>query len=69
MENTPRDIVFEASGYWVKRVDYGFEVYRNEATHSVRCARIGYHGQVGLDRAKAEIERRISLSAGERVPS
>ncbi len=58
MQNNTAQIVFETNKHWVMRVDYGFEVYRNEATASVRCARIGYHGQKGLDFAKAEIERR-----------
>lgn len=53
------DIVYEQGVYWVLRVAKGFEVYRNEATHSKRCAQIGYQGQQGLDKAVAEIARRI----------
>jgi len=55
----PSDIVYEQGDYWVKRVAKGFEVYRVGVTSSVRCARIGYGGDKGLERAKSEIERRI----------
>ena len=59
-----RDILFERDGYWVKASDRfkGFEVYQTGLTHSVRVASIGYAGQPGLDRAKAEVERRLSTS-------
>lgn len=59
-----RDIVYENGDYWVCRSGRGFkgfEVYRVGATHSVRCAVIDYDGQVGLDRAKAECDRRAAL--------
>lgn len=36
----------------------GFEVYRNESTHAKLCAAIGYTGNAGLNRVKAEIARR-----------
>lgn len=36
----------------------GFEVYRNEATHAKLCASIGYTGEDGMNRVKAEIARR-----------
>jgi hypothetical protein len=57
---TPKltDIVFESGEYWVLRVSTGFEVYRAGATSSTRCARIGYIGERGIERAKAEIDRR-----------
>jgi len=58
-----RDIVFERAPYWVLRVKNGFEVYETGATHSVRKAFIGFPGEVGLSRSKAEIERRISSPA------
>lgn len=54
-----RDIVFEQGQFWVARTDKGFEVYRAGATHSVRCAIIGFKGDEGFKRAKAEIERRL----------
>ena len=53
-----QDIAYEAGKYWVLRVAKGFEVYRHEGCASVRCARIGFTGKAGLDRAKAEIARR-----------
>jgi cytidylate kinase len=52
------DVVHEQGAYWVLRVPTGFEVYRNTGTHSVRCARIGFKGAKGLQRAKDEIARR-----------
>lgn len=54
------DIVYEKGDYWVLKVKTGFEVYRNGAIHSTRCAQIGFHGAPGLNRAIAEIERRIA---------
>lgn len=53
-----KDIVHEEGEYWIARVPLGFEVYKLNGTHSVRCAQIGYVGDIGLRRAKAEIERR-----------
>jgi hypothetical protein len=57
-----RDILFERGPYWIKAADtfVGFEVYRTIQIHSVRVASIGWTGTAGLDRAKAEIERRIA---------
>ena len=56
------DIVYERGCYWIKAADSfaGFEVYRIGITHSTRVASIGWTGTAGLDRAKAEIERRIA---------
>lgn len=59
------DIVFEDGDYWVRRAAKGFEVYRLNGTHSVRCATIGFAGQDGLDRAKAEINRRQTAALRE----
>jgi hypothetical protein len=59
---TEQDIVFESGKYWVfDAKKKGFEVYKNGVTHSTRCAKIGWTGQVGLDRAKQEIKRRQEL--------
>lgn len=52
------DIVYEQGRHWVARTPKGFEVYRIDGVASVRCAVIGFVGQKGLERAKAEIERR-----------
>ena len=52
-------IVYETSKYWVLDLgDKGYEVYRKTITHSKLCARIGFTGFNGFERAKAEIERR-----------
>lgn len=54
------DILYESGDYWIARTPRrkGFEVYKIGATHSTRCAIIGYEGQKGLDLAKEEIKRR-----------
>ena len=53
------DIVYETARHWVLNLGAkGFEVYRNGLTHSTRCAVIGFTGPKGLERAKAEIQRR-----------
>jgi hypothetical protein len=57
-----KDVVFETDHYWVKRVPKGFEVYEIGLTHSTRVAVIGYTGDKGLERAKAEIARREAAS-------
>jgi hypothetical protein len=57
-----KDVVFETDHHWVKRVPKGFEVYKTGLTHSTRVAIIGYTGDKGLQRAKAEIERREAAS-------
>lgn len=60
------DIAFEADGYFVLRVKTGFEVYKTGITHATRCASIGFKGDAGLARAKAEIDRRAALAVSER---
>ena len=54
------DIVHETAQHFVVRLPdgKGFEVYRYDGVAAVRCARIGYPGDKGLQRAKLEIERR-----------
>ena len=54
----PSDIVFETVNFYAVRASYGFDVYQNNSTGAARVSRIGYRGQVGLDRVKAEIVRR-----------
>lgn len=58
-----KDIAYENPTHWVLRLAKGFEVYRNTTTHSVRCARIGYEGNKGLQRAIAEADRRHKESS------
>lgn len=53
-----KDVVHETKNYWVLRVKNGFEVYKSGITHSVRCARIGWKGKEGLNKAIAECDRR-----------
>lgn len=57
------DVVYETENYWACRLSSGrntgtYEVYRKGATHSTRCAIIGYRGEEGLRRATAECDRR-----------
>lgn len=53
------DILYENPTHWVARsAKTGFEVYRKGITHSTRCASIGFEGDRGLQRAKAEADRR-----------
>ncbi len=60
---TEAKILFERDPYWVCAATSfkGFEVWRCGATHSVRVARIGYEGEVGMEKAKAEIQRRLNV--------
>lgn len=52
-------ILYSTEKHFVCRAkNGGFEVYRNGITHAVRCAQIGYKGDLGLQKARAEIERR-----------
>ena len=57
------DILYQAGNFWVKKSAKGYEVYRVEATASIRCASIGYEGNMGFSRAKAEAERRNWLAS------
>jgi len=52
--------IYETSKHYVLKTAKGFDVYRNEATVAVRCARIGFSGEKGLRRAIEEIKRRES---------
>jgi hypothetical protein len=54
------DILFENGDYWIKKANHGFEVYRQGITHSTRVAIIGYEGAEGLEKAKNEIEKRLT---------
>lgn len=63
---TEQDIAYESpcGKYWVynkgcKKGSKGYEVYKTGLTHSVRCAIIGYKGELGLQRCLTEIERRL----------
>ena len=45
--------------YWVLKVEKGYEVYKTGIVCSTRIAIIGWDGNIGLDRAKADIEMRL----------
>ncbi len=62
-----KDILYENGKHWVAQATFGskstgksegFAVFRNNSTHAVRVASIGYSGDDGLARAKAEADRR-----------
>ena len=52
------NIVFESGKYFVLKTKHGFEVYKSGITHSTRCATIGYKGEIGIDKAIREIQKR-----------
>ena len=56
------DILYQNGDFWVCKAlkNTGFEVYRDGLTHSTRVAIIGYTGEEGLSRAKAEADRRAN---------
>jgi hypothetical protein len=56
------DVVYELGDYYALKVETGFEVYKEGITHSVRCARIGWSGNKGKQKAIDEINRRILLA-------
>ena len=55
---TEDQILHQAGPYWVCKAKHGYEVYKDGVTHATRCAIIGFEGQKGLTRAKAEADRR-----------
>jgi hypothetical protein len=64
------EILYTNWPFWVVRGQKsgkGFEVYKDGATCAQRVAVIGYEGQVGLNRAKAEADKRAgSVSLHDR---
>jgi hypothetical protein len=59
------DILYENGPFWVCREHYGFGVYKVGVTHSTRVANIGFKGDDGLQRAKAETDRRAAIAKAE----
>lgn len=67
MKITEKDIKFELGDHWVLLVPSGplkgfYEVLKNQLTHSVVVANIGYRGEVGLEKAIAECRRREGVA-------
>ena len=54
------DILYQNGLFWVCTTKRGYEVYRDNNTHAVRVASIGYPGAEGLRRAIAEADKRAS---------
>lgn len=64
------EILYRNGPFWVRAESYGtgrlrpksngFSVYKDGLTHATRVATFGYEGQIGLDRAKAEADRRAT---------
>lgn len=54
------DILYEDADeqYYVIKVKTGYEVYQNGLTHATRVSQIGWNGDVGFQKAIAEINRR-----------
>lgn len=58
----PSDILHSSGRFYViKSPKKGFEIYENGTTAAKRVASIGYEGEDGWQRVKAEIERRSKL--------
>jgi hypothetical protein len=56
---TESDILYENGNFWVCASEKGgYEVYHTGITHSTRCAIVGWGGSKGLERAKAECDKR-----------
>ena len=55
------NIVLEEGEYWALRVSKGFEIYKIGATASTRCAQIGYEGDIGMAKVRAEVDRRQAV--------
>lgn len=55
-------ILFQRGPFWVTAAtEYaGFDVWLDGPTCARRVARIGYQGDVGLEKAKLEIARRVA---------
>lgn len=66
-----KNILYQTDNYFViKAQTGGYEVYRNESTHSVRCDQIGYKGQRGLQKAifRANAREGICPQCKEKAP-
>ena len=57
-----KDVVFETETHFALKVKSGFEVFRAETTHAVRCAQIGFVGKAGLNKAIIECKKREALA-------
>ncbi|WP_339548600.1 hypothetical protein, partial [Pseudomonas sp. RA_35y_Pfl2_P32] len=70
MSLTESDLLYEVGDFYVIRTAKGgFEVYRNGVTAAERVAQIGYKGENGLARAKAEADKRAwQVLAAEAAP-
>lgn len=61
------DIVYELGAYWATPAKKaGFDVYKAGITHSTRCAHVGFDGEEGMRKVRAEIDRRIALDVAAR---
>jgi hypothetical protein len=61
-------IIIEQNGIYSirKAPKKGFEIYKDTAVASVRCAIIGFDGDHGLQRARAEVARRQQVDQGSK---
>ena len=51
------DILYQHGTFWVCKSKHGFEVYRDETTHAVRCYSNSYEGAKGLERAMLQADK------------
>jgi len=56
-------IVYDDGVYWIRRAAKGYEVYKNNAVTSARCAFVGYTFTDAYGRALAEVKRRTREDA------
>ena len=53
-------ILYENRGYWVSKERRGFKVWKTGPSHSVLVSTIGFSGEIGLQKAIDEADRRYS---------
>ncbi len=54
-----KDVLHQTATHWVLKVKTGYEVYKQDVTHSTRVAQIGWPAtEYGLQRAIAECNKR-----------
>lgn len=64
-----KKVLYETNDYFVTAPEgekHGFWVWKTGVTHSVRCAEISWCGDVGLEKAVRECDKRQAL-AGKRL--
>lgn len=60
-------VVYETNSHFVLLIKTrtGYEVYKKSFCYSIRCSQIGWEGDIGLNKAIAECERRTQIDKKE----